>query len=53
MIMQVHDELVFDVYKPELETMQNIVRHHMTHAMSLIVPLSIDMKSGKDWLVAH
>ena len=53
MIMQVHDELVFDVYKPELETMQNIVRHHMTHAMSLIVPLEIDMKSGKNWLEAH
>ena len=53
MIMQVHDELVFDVYKPELETMQNIVRHHMTHAMNLIVPLEIDMKSGKNWLEAH
>jgi len=53
MIMQVHDELVFDVYKPELETMQNIVRHHMTHAMSLIVPLEIDMKSGNNWLEAH
>ena len=53
MIMQVHDELVFDVYKPELEIMQNIVRHHMTHAMSLIVPLEIDMKSGNNWLEAH
>ena len=53
MIMQVHDELVFDVYKPELETMQEIVRHHMTHAMSLIVPLEIDMKSGNNWLEAH
>ncbi len=53
MILQVHDELVFDVYKPELETMKEIVHHHMTHAMNLIVPLEIDMKSGKNWLEAH
>lgn len=53
MILQVHDELVFDVYKPELETMKEIVHHYMTHAMNLIVPLEIDMKSGKNWLEAH
>ena len=53
MILQIHDELVFDVFLPELETMQNIVNQEMTHAMTLTVPLEINMKSGKNWLEAH
>ncbi len=53
MILQVHDELVFDVFKSELEEMKEIVHYHMTHAMTLSVPIEIDMKSGKNWLEAH
>jgi DNA polymerase-1 len=53
MILQVHDELVFDVHLSELGTMKELVHHHMTHAMTLAVPLEIDMKSGKNWLEAH
>ena len=53
MTLQVHDELVFDVLKSELEEVKEIVRHNMTRAMTLSVPLEIDMKSGKNWLEAH
>jgi DNA polymerase-1 len=53
MILQVHDELVFDAFISELEELKEIVHHHMTHAMTLIVPLEIDMKSGNNWLEAH
>jgi DNA polymerase-1 len=53
MILQVHDELVFDVCKSELEQIKEIVHYCMTHAMSLVVPLEIDMRSGNNWLEAH
>ena len=53
MILQVHDELVFDVYKPEKEIVSEIVRVTMESAVSLKVPLKIDMKFGENWLDAH
>jgi len=53
MIMQVHDELVFDVKKDELETVKSLVKESMEHAASLTVPLLVEMGSGKNWLEAH
>lgn len=53
MIMQVHDELVFDVHKDELETLKPIVKKCMEEAVELSVPLEVDMSTGKDWLEAH
>ena len=53
MILQVHDELVFDVYKPEKEIVSEIVRVTMESAVSLKVPLKVDMKFGENWLDAH
>ena len=53
MILQVHDELVFDVYKPELETIRDIVKHEMENAISLNVPLVVDIGTGNNWLEAH
>lgn len=53
MIMQVHDELVFDVYKPELEQMRLIVKEEMVNALKLNVPIVVEMNSGENWLVAH
>jgi DNA polymerase-1 len=53
MIMQVHDELVFDTLKSELEQVQTIVRREMTHAADLKVPLVVDMNHGANWLEAH
>ena len=51
--MQVHDELVLDVYKPELEEVKVIVYDGMINAMPITVPLEIDIKSGDNWLEAH
>lgn len=53
MILQVHDELVFDAHKDELETIQPIVRELMENAVSLDVPLVVDMGTGETWLEAH
>ena len=53
MILQVHDELNFDVLQDELQPMQSIIRTCMEGAASLKVPLSVDMGSGANWLEAH
>jgi DNA polymerase-1 len=51
MLLQVHDELVFEVPEGELERMSQLVRHEMEHAAELRVPLVVDMGSGSNWLV--
>ncbi len=53
MTLQVHDELVFDVYKPELERVVEIVREKMIHAISLNVPIEVEVGTGSNWLEAH
>lgn len=53
MLLQVHDELVFDVYKPELETIKTLVKTEMENAYTLAVPLDVDLGLGGDWLEAH
>lgn len=53
MILQVHDELNFDVLLPELETMKELVKRCMENACELKVPLVADMGTGKNWLEAH
>jgi DNA polymerase I len=53
MILQVHDELVFDVYKPELDTIKPLIEHHMKTALKLEVPLEVGMGVGENWLEAH
>lgn len=53
MILQVHDELVFDVYKPELEEIKSLVKTEMEAAAKLRVPLTVDMGEGNNWLEAH
>lgn len=53
MIIQVHDELVFDVFKPELDVVKDIVAKAMVGAASLSVSLEIEMGVGSNWLEAH
>ncbi len=53
MLLQVHDELVFDVYKPELEIVQAIIKDKMENAYPLNVPLVTDIGMGNNWLEAH
>jgi DNA polymerase-1 len=53
MILQVHDELVFDMYKPEKEELMQIVKQKMEGAFNLEVPLITEIKIGENWLEAH
>ena len=53
MIMQVHDELVFDVYKPELSEMKTLIKTEMENAYTLAVPLDVELGEGENWLQAH
>lgn len=53
MIMQVHDELVFDAHVDEVEELKPLVREMMAGAVSLKVPLVVDMNTGANWLEAH
>ena len=53
MLLQVHDELVFDVYKPELEVMQTLIKTEMEQAFVMDVPLDVEVGIGVDWLEAH
>ena len=54
MILQVHDELVFDVLKEELKQVQEIVVYEMKNAIpGLRVPLEVGLGSGNNWLEAH
>ena len=50
MLLQVHDELVFEVPTPEVEEVTTLVRHEMEHAATLSVPLVVDVGVGKNWL---
>ncbi len=53
MILQVHDELIFDVQHDELEDVKKIVKQEMENAVQLKVPLIVEMGSGNNWLEAH
>jgi DNA polymerase-1 len=53
MLLQVHDELVFDVHNSELERIQPIIKHEMENAFIMDVPLVVEMGVGKNWLEAH
>lgn len=53
MILQVHDELVFDVVPSEKMLLMDLVKKEMESVASLSVPLTVDCKTGKNWLEAH
>ncbi|MDG2174290.1 MAG: DNA polymerase I [Flavobacteriaceae bacterium] len=53
MLLQVHDELVFDVFKPELNDVITLVKDEMENAFILKVPLIVDIDYGENWLEAH
>ena len=52
-VLQVHDELVLDVYRPELEEVRALVREAMLEALPVAVPLEVDIQAGGNWLEAH
>ncbi|TRZ46377.1 DNA polymerase I [Robertkochia solimangrovi] len=53
MLLQVHDELVFDVYKPELDQVRSMIVSEMENAWKLQVPLKVEAGTGSNWLEAH
>ncbi|MEL6192459.1 MAG: DNA polymerase I [Bacteroidota bacterium] len=53
MILQVHDELVFDVYKPEQEVVEELVRRNMLGVVDMEVPMEVEVGTGQTWLEAH
>ncbi len=53
MLLQVHDELVFDVHKDELEELKALIKTEMENAFKLEVPLDVEIGVGQDWLEAH
>ena len=53
MLLQVHDELVFDAHKDELHIIKPIIKYEMEHAFDMIVPLDVEMGIGENWLEAH
>ena len=53
MLLQVHDELVFDLHKDELDELQAMIKSEMENAYSLEVPLDVEIGIGMNWLEAH
>jgi len=53
MTLQVHDELVFDAYQPELEELCELVSRFMKEAIPTVVPIEVETGIGKNWLEAH
>jgi DNA polymerase-1 len=50
MLLQVHDELVFEVIPDELDEIKKVVKQQMEHAAELSVPLMVDIGVGKNWV---
>ncbi len=53
MLLQVHDELVFDAYKEEVDKLKKMVKFEMENAFKLDVPLDVEIGEGQNWLEAH
>ncbi len=53
MILQVHDELVFDVFQPEREELKEMIRREMEQAIALSVPIKVEIGEGPSWFDAH
>jgi len=53
MILQVHDELVFDAHKDEVDLLKKEIPSLMANAIKIAVPLEVEVGVGKDWLEAH
>jgi DNA polymerase-1 len=53
MLLQVHDELVFEVFKKEETAVKELVEDNMKNALKLNVPIEVEIGVGKNWLEAH
>jgi len=53
LVLQIHDELVFDVPKEEVERVKEMIKEKMINALKLQVPIEVSIGEGKNWLEAH
>ena len=53
LVLQIHDELVFDALPDEVADLQEVVRDCMENVVRLSVPLTVECNYGKNWLEAH
>jgi DNA polymerase-1 len=53
MVLQIHDELMFDAVPEELDTLKRIVTEEMENVISLSIPLTVECNHGNNWLEAH
>ena len=53
MLLQVHDELVFDLHQSEMDTVPQLIERAMREALPMDVPIEVEMGTGRDWLEAH
>ena len=53
MVLQIHDELVFDSFPSEVDILKKIVVEEMENVIKLSVPLTVECKDGNNWLEAH
>ena len=53
MLVQVHDELIFEIHKSELKEMKEIIKNEMENAFDIKIPLKVDMGTGLNWFEAH
>ena len=53
MVLQIHDELVFDAVREEVDILQKIVKEEMENVIELSVPLTVECNHGNNWLEAH
>ena len=53
MLVQVHDELIFEIFNPELDEMKKLIRQEMETAFELNIPLAVDIGIGDNWYEAH
>jgi DNA polymerase-1 len=53
LILQIHDELVFEVPEKELDPVRALVKKEMEGVMKLYIPLKVDIGAGKNWAEAH
>jgi DNA polymerase-1 len=53
MVLTIHDELLFDARRDELEPLKRLVTEEMEGAMQLTVPLKVELGQGDTWLAAH
>ena len=49
LLLQIHDELIFEIYQPELEKAKDIIKDIMEHSLKLSIPIKVNLKTGSNW----